>query len=91
MTGMEFGQNGRGIVREPDASVAARSELMVKLSELIKQQGWTQKEAAAKLGVTQPRISDLTRGKIDLFSLDTLVDMAAVAGMKPHIVLAASA
>ncbi len=60
---------------------------MVELAELIRRQGWTQKQAALKLGVTQPRISDLTRGKIDLFSLDTLMDMAAVAGMVPHIVL----
>jgi predicted XRE-type DNA-binding protein len=84
-----FDQIDHELARQPEASFAARSELMGKLSELIKHQGWTQKEAAAKLGVTQPRISDLTRGKIDLFSLDTLVDMAAVAGMKPHIVLAA--
>jgi len=84
---MGFGSNSIELAREPVASVAARFELMSKLSELIKFQGWTQKEAAAKLGVTQPRISDLTRGKIDLFSLDTLVDMAAVAGLKPHIVL----
>ena len=91
MTGIEFGERSIAIARQAEASFTARSELMVKLSELIKHQGWTQREAAAKLGVTQPRISDLTRGKIDLFSLDTLVDMAAVAGMKPHIVLAAGA
>jgi len=36
-------------------------------------------------GVTQPRISDLTRGKIDLFSLDPLIDMAATAGMSPTV------
>jgi predicted XRE-type DNA-binding protein len=84
---MEFGSNSIELAREPVPSFAARSELMIKLSELIKFQGWTQKEAAARLGVTQPRISDLTRGKIDLFSLDTLIDMAAVAGLKPHIVL----
>jgi len=76
---------------EVEASFAARSELMGKLSELIRVQGWTQKEAAARLGVTQPRISDLTRGKIELFSLDTLVDMAAVAGMRPQIVLESAA
>ena len=64
---------------------------MDRLSDLIRTQGWTQKEAAARLGVTQPRISDLTRGKIELFSLDTLVDMAAVAGMRPQIVLTANA
>ena len=89
MTAVKCEQNGIKLACQPEASFAARSELMVRLSELIKLQGWTQKEAAAKLGVTQPRISDLTRGKIDLFSLDTLVDMAAVAGLKPHIVLAA--
>ena len=90
MTGMEFRQNA---VEVPllQASVVARSELMVELSDLIRRQGWTQKEAAAKLGVTQPRISDLTRGKIDLFSLDTLVDMAAVAGMEPRLSLMARA
>jgi predicted XRE-type DNA-binding protein len=88
MGDMQFDQNSIALPRQLEASFSARSELMGKLSELIKHQGWTQKEAAAKLGVTQPRISDLTRGKIELFSLDTLVDMAAVAGMKPHIVLA---
>jgi len=42
----------------------------------------TQKQAAKKFGVTQPRISDLVRGKIDLFAIDTLVGMAATAGLK---------
>jgi predicted XRE-type DNA-binding protein len=69
------------------ASFHARSALMGQLAELIRRQGWTQKEAAARLGVTQPRISDLTRGKIELFSLDTLIDMAAVAGLDPRISL----
>ncbi len=77
--------------RQQAASFSARAELMMGLSGLIKRQGWTQKEAADKLGVTQPRISDLTRGKIELFSLDTLIDMAAVAGMEPHIVLGVTA
>jgi predicted XRE-type DNA-binding protein len=91
MTNMAFGVKTVALAQRPAASFTARSELMGKLSDLIKGQGWTQKEAAARLGVTQPRISDLTRGKIELFSLDTLVDMAAVAGMQPQIVLAASA
>lgn len=67
------------------ASLRARSELMIALSDLIRQSGWTQRQAAAKFGVTQPRISDLMRGRIDLFSLDTLVDMAAAGGLKPRI------
>jgi len=67
------------------ASIQARSQLMIELSELIRRSGWSQRDAAAKFGVTQPRISDLMRGRIDLFSLDTLVDMAAAGGLKPRI------
>ena len=67
------------------ASMRARSELMMNLSEIIRERGMTQIEAAALFGVTQPRISDLTRGKINLFSLDTLIDMAATAGMSPTV------
>src|SRR5665647_3830548 len=43
--------------------------------------GMKQKEAAQQFGVTQPRISDLMRGKIDLFSIDTLVIMLTTAGL----------
>ena len=67
------------------ASMKARSELMMNLSEVIRERGMTQGEAAALFGVTQPRISDLMRGKINLFSLDTLIDMAATAGMSPMV------
>ena len=67
------------------ASMRARSDLVIELTELIKRRGMTQAEAAKLFAVTQPRISDLTRGKIDLFSLDALIDMAAVAGLAPQI------
>lgn len=67
------------------ASMRARSELMMRLSEVIRGRGMTQGDAAALFGVTQPRISDLMRGKINLFSLDTLIDMAATAGMSPTV------
>lgn len=67
------------------ASLRARSRLMMSLSEVIRQQGMTQAEAAVLFGVTQPRISDLMRGKVNLFSLDTLIDMAATAGMEPAV------
>jgi predicted XRE-type DNA-binding protein len=69
------------------ASLKARSGLMIELSELIRRRGWTQRRAAARFGVTQPRISDLVRGRIDLFSLDMLVDMAAAAGLKPRVMV----
>jgi predicted XRE-type DNA-binding protein len=55
---------------------------MIALKEQIERRGWTQAEAAGRFGVTQPRVSDLMRGKIDLFGLDTLVNMAAAAGLQ---------
>lgn len=67
------------------ASMRARSELMMNLAEVIRERGMTQGDAAALFGVTQPRVSDLMRGKINLFSLDTLIDMAATAGMSPTV------
>lgn len=59
-----------------------RSNLMMALTERITTQGWTQQQAAERLGVTQPRISDLVRGKIELFSLDALVNMVVAAGLR---------
>lgn len=67
------------------ASLRARSALMMGLTEAIKTQGLTQAQAAELFGVTQSRIMDLTRGKIALFSLNALVDMASTAGMNPTI------
>jgi predicted XRE-type DNA-binding protein len=58
-----------------------RSAMMMALKSHIKRQRLSQAEAATLLGVTQPRISDLMRGKIDLFGLDTLVNMVTAAGM----------
>jgi predicted XRE-type DNA-binding protein len=64
------------------ANMQTRSKLMMAVSAYITEQGWSQAEAAARLGVTQPRISDLMRGKIQLFSIDTLVNMLAGAGFR---------
>lgn len=58
-----------------------RSVLIMALRHQIERHEWTQAEAAERLGVTQPRISDLIRGKIHLFALDTLVNMATHAGL----------
>lgn len=69
------------------ASLKARSKLMMELSEIIKTRKLRQKDAADLFGVTQPRISDLTRGKIHLFSLDMLMDMACTAGMSPEVTI----
>ena len=67
------------------ASMKARSKLMMALSDIIGQRPLRQKDAAELFGVTQPRISDLLRGKIHLFSLDMLMDMASTAGMSPEV------
>jgi predicted XRE-type DNA-binding protein len=64
-----------------------RSTLMIEVRKLIEERKLTQAEAAKLLGVTQPRISNLVRGKIDLFSIDTLVGMLARAGIHVDVVL----
>lgn len=59
-----------------------RSQMMTALRKFIEREGLTQADAAKRLQVSQPRISDLTRGKISRFSLDTLVNMLADAGLE---------
>lgn len=71
------------------ASMRARSELMMALQQWVKAEGLTQTIAAGLFGVTQPRVSDLMRGRINLFSTDTLIDMAATAGLSPHVTIKA--
>jgi predicted XRE-type DNA-binding protein len=65
-----------------------RSSLMIALQDHIAQTGMSQGRAAKAFGVTQPRISDLMRGKIDLFAIDSLVNMLATAGL--HVELRVS-
>ncbi|OHC69838.1 MAG: transcriptional regulator [Rhodocyclales bacterium RIFCSPLOWO2_02_FULL_63_24] len=69
------------------ASMRARSELMMAMQSWVKNSGKTQAEAASLFGITQPRMSDLMRGKISLFSLEALIDMAAVAGLEPQVTI----
>jgi predicted XRE-type DNA-binding protein len=57
------------------------SDLSIRLELRIRAMGWTQKQAAAQLGVTQPRISDLMRGKLSVFSIDSLVELLTRAGV----------
>lgn len=65
-----------------------RSALMIALTGEIKRRKWTQIEAGKAFGLMQPRISDLVRGKIDRFSLDALVNMAATAGLQVELRIA---
>lgn len=66
---------------EEAENMKLRSALMTALKNHIARSEMTQAEAAKLLGVTQPRVSDLMRGRINLFGLDALVNMAAAAGL----------
>lgn len=67
------------------ANMRARSSLLMALQYWLEHIETTQKAAATHLGIAQPRLSDLKRGRIDLFSLDTLLNMAEQAGLAPTI------
>ena len=68
-----------------------RSALMMALKDHIASEGLSQGRAAKVFGVTQPRVSDLMRGKIELFGLDTLVNMLAAAGLHVEVHVAKAA
>jgi predicted XRE-type DNA-binding protein len=76
-----------GFSPEESANLKLRADLMMVLGKLIKARRLTQAKAAALFGVTQPRVSDLLRGKIDRFSVDTLVAMLGHAGAKVKLVV----
>ena len=63
------------------ANMRARSELMIALRGKIESWKVSQTDAAQRLGLTQPRLNDLVRGRIDKFSLDALVNLATPAGL----------
>jgi predicted XRE-type DNA-binding protein len=69
--------------------MALRAEVMIRMEQHLKAQGWTQAEAARRLGITQPRVSRLIKGQWQDFSLDMLLKLAARAGLEPKLRLAA--
>lgn len=93
MTSKQFGSVWDAIEDSPAEAenMKLRSALMIALEQHIKAQGWTQAEAARILCVTQPRVSDLMRGKIDLFAIDTLVNMLTAAGLRVEMHVAKAA
>jgi predicted XRE-type DNA-binding protein len=76
-----------GFAEDEAENLRIRSSLMIAAQSLIEDRSLTQAEAAKLFRVTQRRISNLVRGKIDLFSIDTLIDMLARAGVHADIVL----
>ena len=66
-------------------NMRVRADLMIQIREVVRRRRLTQQRAAKLFGVTQPRISDLVRGRIDLFSVDSLIGMLSQAGMRVTI------
>ncbi len=76
-----------GFSAEESTLLAILAELMARLRDTIKQRGWTQQEAAEKLGIGQSRVSDLMRGKWEKFSLDMLITLTIRTGQHVELVV----
>lgn len=70
---------------EEAAVMTMRSNLMIAIADEVRSWNATQREAARRLGITQPRLNDLLKGKFDKFSLDALTALAHRAGLKIEI------
>ncbi len=79
-----------GFSEEESTLLQLRADLMASLRAAIEARSWTQAQAAATLGIGQPRVSDLMRGKWDKFSLDMLVTLAVRAGLHPRVTVEAA-
>ncbi|TDK37361.1 helix-turn-helix domain-containing protein [Rhizobium deserti] len=73
------------------ANMSMRSALLIAIEQKVRSWKVTQTEAAARLGLTQPRLSDLLRGRIANFSLDALVELAAKVGLSVRLDIADAA
>ena len=67
---------------EEAATMTMRSNVMIAIKDQVRSWNTTQAQAARRLGITQPRLNDLLNGKINKFSLDTLLTLATRAGLK---------
>ncbi|MEN3146937.1 XRE family transcriptional regulator [Neorhizobium sp. IRAMC:178] len=73
------------------ANMSMRSALLIAIEQKVRDWKVTQKEAASRLGVTQPRLNDLLQGKIANFSLDALVELAGKVGLSVRLDIADAA
>src|SRR5215212_5705173 len=76
-----------GFSKEESEHLLIRADLLIQVQKAIVSKRLKQAEAAKILRVTQPRVSDLLRGRIDLFSTDSLIDMLARLGVHIRFVL----
>ncbi|MFN2399316.1 MAG: helix-turn-helix domain-containing protein [Gemmatimonadaceae bacterium] len=70
-----------GFPPEEAAHLLIRADLMIEVERLLKARGLTQVQAAKLLRITQPRVSDLVRGRVALFTIDTLVEFLTRLGV----------
>lgn len=77
-----------GFGRQEAENLKIRAGLMLAIEEWVRERGLTQQHAAALLGTTQPRVSDVMRGKIDQFTIDSLVNMLSHAGLRVDVEVA---
>lgn len=73
------------------ANMTLRSDLLIAIQQEVRDWGLTQTQAASRLGITQPRLNDLLKGKIAKFSLDALVELARSAGLSVRLEVAKAA
>ena len=66
-----------------------RADLMIRLEKELGSRGLKQAQAAELLGISQPRVSDLLRGRVELFSADALIDLLARLGIKVRVIASA--
>jgi predicted XRE-type DNA-binding protein len=76
-----------GFDKAEAGNLKLRSELMMRIEEFYRKSGMTQAAAARGLGLTQPRLNALLKGRIGLFSLDALVNVASRAGLNVRLVV----
>lgn len=76
-----------GFGKDEAESLRIRFELMLQVEDWVKASGLTQAAAAGALGLTQPRLNALLKGKVALFSLDALVNVLSKAGMSVRVVV----
>ena len=77
-----------GFSPKESAHLKLRADLLIDLQQALAKRGLTQASAAKILGVHPPRVSDLMRGRIELFNIETLIDMLARLGIGVKIVTA---
>ena len=73
---------------EEAGNLRVRADLMIAIKKLIDEEGWSQSEAARHFGVAQPRISEICQAKIELFTVDKLINMLAHVGRQVSVQVA---